>query len=227
MSTTIQVKDLTCEIEGTGKERKIIYMIYPKIAGLSEKWLSSLAQKNSVAIAMIYVPADQWNNYLTPWPEPPESKGFPPFGGNAGEFRKILLEEILPEVEKELGMAPDVERDLLGVSLSALFTLWLWMQDDTFRSIASLSGSFWYSGFMDWFDSCPMPGKDGKAFFLLGTEEPKAKIKAYRSVGVNTEQVVARLKDAGIPVTFEWVPGNHFSDPAHRAEKGFDSLIAS
>lgn len=79
-------------------------------------------------------------------------------------------------------------------------------------------------GFIDWFSKQTIPHKQGKAFFLLGTEEPKSHIKAYRSVGVNTEKIVTDLKKAGIDTTFEWVPGNHFANPMERAERAFSHL---
>lgn len=223
MIQTLKIEDLTCELVG-GYSEKVTYVIYPYIEPLSESLMERMAAKHSTSIVAVYVPADEWNNYLTPWPEPPESKGFPPFGGEAAKFLSILTGEIIPQAEKTLGLSPGAERNLIGVSLSGLFALWEWLQNDTFHSLACLSGSFWYAGFMDWFDSREIPSKSGSAYFLLGKDEPKAKIKAYQSVGVNTEAVVERLEKAGVKVKFEWVPGNHFSDPVHRLETGFANL---
>lgn len=223
---TIQVRDLKIEIEQSKDNDRIVYIIYPAIEGLSEEFFTRNVKKLGVTMAAVYVPADQWNNYLTPWPEPPEEKGFPPFGGQAAAFDKILTEEIIPEVERTAGVKPGTQRDLIGVSLSGLFGLWQWLQNDTFNSVGLLSGSFWYEGFIQWFDAQPVPDKKGKAYFLLGLQEPKAKIAAYRSVGVNTEQIVKRLKDSGIATTFQWVPGNHFSDPVRRLELALQALYA-
>lgn len=222
---TIQVKDLKCDVYGNVVSDRIVYLIYPMVVEMPDSLISDLASKYGVKIVVVYVPSDQWNNYLTPWPEPPEEKGFDPFGGKAGEFLAILRDEIVPEVEKSLYVKSPT-RYLVGVSLSGLFTLWQWMQCDLFVSIASLSGSFWYAGFMDWFDSLTVPQKKGRAYFLLGIAEPHAKIKAYRSVGVNTESIVSRLKAAGLDVAFDWVPGNHFTDPEGRLRKAFAGLLA-
>lgn len=221
---TLQVRDLKVEIEQSEANDRIVYLVYPEVVGLSGEFLTRAVKKWGVTVAAVYVPADQWNNYLTPWPEPPEEKGFPPFGGQGAAFDKILTQEIIPKVEKTSGISPDTQRDLIGVSLSGLFGLWQWLQNDTFNSVGLLSGSFWYSGFIQWFDAQPVPEKEGKAYFLLGLQEPKAKIAAYRSVGVNTEQIVKRLKDSGIDTTFQWVPGNHFSDPVGRLERALQGL---
>ena len=222
---TLQVRDLKCDVYGDVVADRIVYLIYPMVVKMPDSLISELSSKYGVSIAVVYVPSDQWNNYLTPWPEPPEEKGFDPFGGKADEFLGILKDEIVPEVEKSQG-AKSPTRYLVGVSLSGLFTLWQWMRCDLFDSIASLSGSFWYAGFMDWFDSIPVPQKKGRAYFLLGVDEPHAKIQAYRSVGANTESVVSRLKGAGLDVVLNWVSGNHFSDPEGRLRKAFAGLLA-
>lgn len=224
MTTKINVKGFECVVATYPGSTTLTYMIYPALEQLESKWLQRMSDMHKENIAMVYVPADDWNDVLTPWAEPGEVKGWPPFAGKAPEFLKILQEEILPEVEKICGLPENFTRNLIGVSLSGLFTLWQWMQEDTFRSIACLSGSFWYAGFLDWFEKQSIPQKSGMAYFLLGEEEPHTNVKAYQSVGRNTETIVERLKNAGIDVNFEWVPGNHFSRPVHRAEKALAAL---
>lgn len=226
MIQTLRIADLKCDVAAGKPSSPALYMIYPAIVPLPESWLEDVAQQYGVSVAAVYVPADEWNNYLTPWAEPGETPQSPPFGGKAMEFKKLLESRVIPEVEKSIGCTGAPERYLLGVSLSGLFTLWDWMQSDLFGSIACLSGSFWYEGFMDWFDSVPVPRKRGSAHFLLGLQEPHAHIKAYRPVGVNTEAVVKRLKEAGIPVSFDWVPGNHFADPLGRASLAVSRLLS-
>lgn len=223
-NTSLQIGDIKCElVPGTATDR-IVYMIYPEVAPLTETLLGQLSSVCHLPMAVIYVPSAQWNNYLTPWPEPGEAPGFPPFAGEAPSFLKTLRDDIIPQVEKTLGLMPNAARNLMGVSLSGLFTLWTWLQTDLFTSIACLSGSFWYKGFIDWFDAQTIPVKTGKAFFLLGRSEPEASVKAYRTVGVDTQAVVDRLQASGIDTTFRWVPGNHFNDPAGRARIGVEFL---
>lgn len=221
MTTKINVKGFICHLAENPASDVVTYMLYPALEQLEDKWLERMASLHKINIAMVYVPANDWNNVLTPWPEPPEAKGFPPFDGDAVKFLNLLQKEIIPSVESKINIK---ERDLMGVSLSGLFTLWQWMVCTTFRNIASLSGSFWYSGFKEWFDDVKIPERNGKAYFLLGEEEPKAHITAYQSVGENTLHIVEKLKEGGVNVTFEWVPGNHFSRPVHRAEKALDNL---
>lgn len=226
MIKTLKIADLKCVVMPDKPSSPILYMIYPAIVPVPESWLENVAHEYGVNVSVIYVPADEWNNYLTPWAEPGETSDSPPFGGKAQEFKSLLESQVIPNVESLIGYTDTPVRYLLGVSLSGLFTLWDWMQSDVFTSIACLSGSFWYVGFLDWFESMPVPGKNGSAYFLLGVKEPQAHIKAYRPVGVNTEAVVKRLKDAGITVRFDWVPGNHFADPLGRATLAVRHLLS-
>lgn len=203
---------------------KVAYLIYPGLEPFKEEWLREMCQKFKVPLAVIYIPASGWNDMLTPWPEPGETPDSPPFAGHASSTLQIIKENVIPLAEKTLGIESVKERNLIGVSLSGLFTLWQWMLCDVFHSIASLSGSFWYPGFIDWFEAQKVPSKTGEAYFLLGVKEPKAWIKAYRSVGTNTEKIVEKLQDSGISTKFEWVPGDHFADPLTRVVDAFQYL---
>ena len=224
MVKEIEIGGLKCDCVPYAESERVAYMIYPEIVPFEKKWINEMSEKYKVPIIVIYIPADGWNDMLTPWAEPGETPDSPPFAGHASETLRIIQEKVIPAAEKSIGLSHVEERDLIGVSLSGLFTLWQWMICDTFKSIASLSGSFWYPGFLEWFNKQPLSSKSGKAYFLLGVKEPKAWIKAYRSVGVNTESIVKRLESSGISTTFQWVPGDHFADNLGRAEDALKAL---
>lgn len=207
-----------------GNSSKVAYLIYPAVMPFNSEWLREMASKYGVSLVVVYIPAYGWNDMLTPWPEPGETPDSPPFAGQAGKTLEIIAEKVIPQAEKTLGATVDVSRNLIGVSLSGLFTLWQWMRCPLFDSIAALSGSFWYHGFIEWFEKQTIPRKSGKAFFLLGDKEPKAWIKAYRSVGVNTQKIITLLRGAGIDTEFVSVPGNHYAEPIPRVEKAFEAL---
>ena len=188
---------------------------------LSE-WIEPAAEKYGVTIVVIT--GMDWQNVFSPWPAPGVPKGDPDFKGESPEFLKILQSQVIPEIERGLQVNTDVERTLVGVSMSGLFALWQWMKCDTFRNIASLSGSFWYDGFIEWMQSIQIPHKTGKGFFLLGDQESHSYVKAFNSVGINTAEIVRILKSAGIDAEFESVPGNHFANGIPRLEKAFNAL---
>lgn len=219
---SLTIAGFKCDLLRVDGCQKVVYMIYPDVQDyFPASWLQGLADTYKVSIVMVYVPLDGWDDMLTPWPAPGVPKGCPPFAGKSAETLETLQEDIIPQCESAMGINDNVKRSLLGVSLAGLFTLWQWMRCDTFQSIACLSGSFWYTGFLEWFDAQPIPRKSGKAYFLLGRQEPKAPVKAFRSVGVNTEAIYNRLKAGGIQTRFDWVPGAHTSNPLQRAEQAF------
>lgn len=219
------VDNLRCVCISNPDCKRVVYMIYPAgVSVFSDEWLAQQAFENKCSLVVVYVASEDWDNLLTPWPAPGVPKGSAAFKGLAPEFNHTLISKIIPEAESELGLTEIAERDLMGVSLSGLFTLWQWLQYDTFHSIACLSGSFWYEGFRNWFDRLQIPVKTGKAFFLLGKEEPKSKVKAFKTVGLNTEEIVNQLANHAIAVKFEWVEGNHFANPLERVEKALSAL---
>lgn len=197
--------------------RSICYVLYP-FDCLGE-WIEQAAQKYGVSVAV--VTGMDWNDDLTPWPAPGEPPDSPAFKGYGPRFLRTLITEVLPETERRLGLSGAVERTLTGVSLSGLFTLWQWMGHDTFRNIISLSGSFWYAGMVGWIKSQPVPQKAGKAYFLLGNQEARTKVKAFQPVQTDTEEIVAHLRTGGINDFFELTPGNHYQYGLQRLDRAF------
>ena len=154
---------------------RICYILYP-VSSLNE-WIQSAAQKFGISLVMIT--GMDWDDDLTPWPARGVPSGSPDFKGNAPRFLSTLTKEVIPEIEQRMGIASSVERTLLGVSLSGLFTLWELMIDNTFHNIISLSGSFWYDGFVKWLKSQPIPKKREKHISCSGIRKPKQKLKLF------------------------------------------------
>ena len=198
----------------------VAYVLYPM--DILDSWIERASEKYGKTI--VVVTGMDWDNAFSPWPAPGEPPGSPAFQGKSPEFLDLLTKRLIPAVESRLGIPTDVVRTLFGVSMSGLFTLWQWMVCDTFTNIASLSGSFWYPGLVDWMKTHPIPPKTGKAYFLLGEQEPKAPVKAFQSVGVDTGEIITLLREKGIDAEFESVPGNHFTAPIHRLERAFAAI---
>lgn len=222
MTQTIEIENLKCLYASDGKDR-IAYILYP--VDMLSDWIESAAAKYSTSIVVIT--GMDWESVFSPWPAKGVPKGSADFKGESPEFLRILQEKVIPEIESVMSLDRDVERTLVGVSMSGLFALWQWMMCDTFGNIASLSGSFWYEGFINWMRSRPIPAKSGKGYFLLGDQESKSKVKAFDSVGINTQEIVTLLRSAGIDVEFQSVAGNHYSDPIPRLEKAFTAIYTS
>lgn len=215
---TIGNLDITAVKEST---EKVCYVLYPLDSVWG--WIEQLAHRYGVTI--VTITGMDWDNDLTPWPAKGEPPGSPDFRGYAAEFLSTLLSKILPETERRLDIVDKPIRTLAGVSLSGLFTLWQWMINDAFQNIICLSGSFWYDGMVEWIKSQPVPKKNGKAYFLLGNQESKTKIKAFQPVLADTEEIVRYLHENGINDLFEIVPGNHYQYGQQRLDRAFNRMF--
>ncbi len=222
MIQNINIDGLQCLCSTVDRKDRIAYILYPM--DMLSNWIGQASKKYDTNIVVIT--GMDWQNVFSPWPAPGVPKGSEDFEGKSPEFLKKLQNDVIPQIEQSLGMSTDVDRTLVGVSMSGLFALWQWMECDTFDNIASLSGSFWYEGFLDWMKSIKIPAKTGKGYFLLGDKESKSKVKAFNSVGENTAEILTLLKNAGIDVEFQSVPGDHYSDPIPRLDKAFTALIS-
>ena len=220
MLRKIEIAKLECLVSYKSGQNKIAYILYPM--NILEGWIEQASEKYNTSIVVIT--GMDWQNVFSPWPAKGVPKGSPDFEGNAPDFLHLLQDTVIPELEKELGFADKPQRTLIGVSMSGLFTLWQWMKCDTFDNIASLSGSFWYDGFIDWFRCCQIPAKRGNAYFLLGDQEAKSKVKAFDSVSANTQEIITILNGCGIKTEFQSVPGNHYANPIPRLEAAFTGL---
>ncbi len=221
MKKKIEIEGLQCLCCTTDRKDRIAYILYPM--DMLSNWIVEAATKFDTNIVVIT--GMDWQNVFSPWAAPGVPKGTEDFKGESPEFLEKLQREVIPRLEKELEIKSDAERSLIGVSMSGLFALWQWMVCDTFANIASLSGSFWYEGFLDWMKSIKIPSKTGKGFFLLGNKESHSKVKAFNSVGENTREILTLLKNAGIEVEFQSVPGDHYSDAIPRLNKAFGALF--
>ena len=159
---------------------KICYMILPEgIKGELFDGLKEISEKHNISIAVIE--DVNWNDDLTPWPADGVFKKAKPFGGKATSFLNKLTYEIIPEIERDMGIAY-AERTLLGVSLSGLFAVWAAFNTDAFANIISISGSLWYDGFVEWMkEQTPSPQLK-KVCMLLGEKEKNSKEKRVATV---------------------------------------------
>ena len=219
MTQSIKIGNLSC-LCCAGSEDRIAYILYP--TDMLADWIEPAV--NRFGPTIVVITGMDWQNVFSPWPAKGVPAGSPDFKGESLQFLATLQQSVIPQVERALNISPDAERTLVGVSMSGLFALWQWMLCDTFANIASLSGSFWYAGFLDWMRQRAIPKKTGRGFFLLGNLEDKSKVKAFDCVAANTEEILNLLREANVDVEFRSVPGNHYSNPIPRLDLAFQAL---
>lgn len=189
-----------------------------------QQWLESV--KGWQGVIPLMLPATDWNDDLTPWPAAPIFRKGKSFGGKGEEYLHELEADIIPSIEKKSGICPD-ERWLLGVSLSGLFAVWAAFKTGLFTRVASVSGSFWYPGFVSWLES-QQAGPSLKSVYLsLGDKEAETRNPHLKSVASDTLKITEIIRSKGIPASFEWTEGNHFAPVTPRLEKALEAMMSS
>ena len=128
----------------------------------------------------------------------------------------------IPQVRKRYGRE-EVPVILCGYSLAGLFALWSSCQTDSFRSIAAVSPSVWFPGWIEYLKDHQV--KTDYVYLSLGDREEKTKNKVMATVGSCIRETEDILKERGIGCLFEWNEGNHFKDPEKRCARGIISCI--
>ena len=195
----------------------------PMLEGQSEEvqhWLEGVREKWGVIPVML--PQVDWNDDLTPWPADPKVKKGNPCGGKSEDYLARLETEIIPSIERKMGIVPD-ERWLLGVSLAGLFAVWASARSGLFSRIASISGSSWYPVFVEWLENQSFPIKS--AYLSLGDKETEGKNKHLKSIAEDTASVARILESKGVATTFEWTEGTHFGPLIPRLDMALSQLV--
>ena len=136
----------------------------------------------------------------------------------------MLTGQIVPLTEAQLSFAP-LSRAVAGYSLAGLFALWSVFQTDIFDRAASVSGSLWFDGFMDYMNSSAPPSGLRRIYLSLGNREKNARNQRMAAVEDCTRQAVELLREWDIPVFFEMNPGGHFQDIPGRIARGINQLM--
>ena len=198
----------------------ICYFIQPAdIASENE----SLADRLEIAIAAI--DGLDWSNDLSPWEAPGIFKREGEFGGGADVFEKFFLETILPDTEKRAGL-DNPERQLVGISLSGMFALYAACHTDAFSGIASISGSFWFTGLLDYYRSHPLSPAVRRVYLSLGAKEPKTRREPLNTILERTEDVLGIVREEGKEAILQMNRGGHYVHRGERLEEALRYLLS-
>lgn len=167
----------------------------------------------------------EWDRDMAPWDIPPISKDDTPCIGGADDYLQLLVNEILPQTEKEIkGTVP--WRGLAGYSLAGLFALYSVYNTEMFDGIASMSGSLWFPKFKEYAMTQKIKKIPRHLYLSLGDKECETKNKFLKSVLDNTEELYDYYKSLGIDTEFVLNPGNHFVNAAERTALGINWLLS-
>lgn len=166
-----------------------------------------------------------WNQDMAPWDSPAAFKKGEPFTGGAGDYLRLLVEEIIPRAEKEL-VGPPAWRGIAGYSLAGLFALYTIYQTDVFSRVGCMSGSLWFPGFKEYIFSHEPKRQPDCVYFSLGDKEAKTRNPVLKTVQENTEEIQTFYQNKGIDTVFQLNPGNHFVQGVERTTAGIEWLLS-
>lgn len=174
--------------------------------------------------AFITIEGFDWNRDMSPWyHEKVFAKG-EDFVGKADEYLDRLCGKVIPEVEGRFGLCPE-KRYLAGYSLSGLFALYALYRTELFDAAASVSGSLWYEGFVDFIKNNEPLRRPERIYLSLGDKEASSGRGIMKQVLICTREAEAVYTRSSIPTIFEMNPGNHFAQVPERIAKGINRLL--
>lgn len=182
--------------------------------------IAALLPGRRAAIAVI--DGFSWNRDLSPWPAEAVF-GSEPFGGQADRFLSEMTGMLIPTAEEALGVAPGW-RGIAGYSLAGLFAVYAAYRTDAFTRIASVSGSMWYDGWLEYARQHPFASRVERAYFSVGVKEKKTRNPRMQPVEENTRAMHALYIERGADCRFVLNPGNHFVDADKRLQDALDFL---
>ena len=220
MKTSRIYHELNLDIVTTESD-DVCYVLLPeRMKEADMTWLEEVVQKYPVNI--VAISGMKWNDDLTPWKAPALNPKEEDFKGRAKNFLSSLLSDLFINTEQSLRLNHP-KRHLIGISLSGLFALWASTETNKFNSVASISGSLWFDGFVEWFKEQELLAD--RYFLSLGDKEVKAKNERLASIGTCTESILQIIQDKSKEVTFVTDEGNHFEFFKERLEKAISSAV--
>ena len=106
----------------------------------------------------------------TPWPYKAIREGAEDFGGECREYHNQLVGEIVPYISKHYNVYAE-SMAYGGYSLGGLAAIYSLYFDETFSTIFSVCGSFWYPGFADYVVNNNVKNRNAAVYLLNGEQE--------------------------------------------------------
>jgi len=193
------------------------------ISAESEAILEELERMRCPDFSLVVISNLKWDHDMSPWDIPPISLGDTPCTGGADTYLNLLINEIIPKTEENINSIS--WRGIAGYSLAGLFAIYTIYHTDLFSCIASISGSLWFPGFIEYVISHEMRKRPEHLYFSLGNKECKTRNPYLKLVQTNTEELVAFYRKQQIDIEFRFNLGNHFTEPVKRSAMGIRWLL--
>ncbi len=195
-----------------------------RILPVLEKLFDTMNDRNTDLCKFIVVgilPQSR-NNEYTPWPAPALLEGAPAFGGLGDQYLEFLAKDLKPHIDASYRTLPEpAYTSIIGVSLSGLISLYAIYRQDCFGRVASISGSFWYPGFISFMQK-HAPCSSAVRVLLLsgrieGIDDPPPLRHAVKCQQQAHSVLKKQISHNDVPII--WDDGGHMDYLNQRFEK--------
>ena len=199
-------------------------IVFNTFEGDGEGVYKELQNMGCTFINLLVVGNIDWNHDMSPWYMPSIYSKEKSFSGGADEYLKLLIDEILPKANELIDGKPKFT-GIAGYSLAGLFAVYVMYKTDVFDRVASMSGSLWFSDFIEYCKRNEYKRLLDKIYFSLGDKEANTRNPVLKTVQSKTIELSEYFKSLGAEVIFELNPGNHFTDTSLRSAKGINAIL--
>ena len=199
-------------------------IVFNTFEGDGEGVYKELQNMGCSFINLLVVGNIDWNHDMSPWYMPSIYSKEKSFSGGADEYLRLLIDEILLKA-KELIEGEPKFTGIAGYSLAGLFAVYAMYKTDVFDRVASMSGSLWFSNFIEYCKRNEYKRLPDKIYFSLGDKEANTRNPVLKTVHDKTIELSEYFKSLGTEVIFELNPGNHFTDVNFRSAKGIKAIL--
>ena len=208
--------------KSTDKNAPLI--VFNTFEGDGEGVYKELQNMGCTSINLLVIGNIDWNHDMSPWYMPSIYSKEKSFSGGADEYLKLLIDEILPKAKELIEGVPKFT-GIAGYSLAGLFAVYAMYKTDVFDRVASMSGSLWFSNFIEYCKRNEYKRLPDKIYFSLGDKEANTRNPVLKTVQDKTIELSEYFKILGSEVIFELNPGNHFTDTILRSAKGIKAIL--
>ena len=199
-------------------------IVFNTFEGDDEGIYKELQNMGCTSINLLVVGNIDWNHDMSPWYMPSIYSKEKSFSGGADEYLKLLIEDILPKA-KELIEGEPKFIGIAGYSLAGLFAVYSMYKTYVFNRVACISGSLWFSDFIEYCKINEYKRLPDKIYFSLGDKEANTRNPVLNTVQDKKIELSEYFKSLGTDVIFELNPGNHFTDTVLRSAKGIKAIL--
>ncbi len=191
-------------------------IIYTQLSSEVAETIAELL--TDTGVVLVALEDVDWERDLSPWPTAKAFRSGNDFTGGADAYLKDLTEMIVPAVEELLDIVP-AYRGIVGYSLAGLFSIYALYRTTLFSRAASVSGSLWYDGFLDYLKANSPILLPDRVYFSLGDREREVRNPRLAAVEACTSEAEKYFQALGAKTIFELNPGNHFTYVPERIAK--------